>query len=468
MHNGARKWATFVLRWGVAVAGIWWVLANMSLRDKVVVLDENLRPVEVELAQPAAENAASFSIIDPATRKLRVVSRRETVNRPDKKNMQVVLAGEKQKALLLGLDLSDDLRRVRRVLIEEPQTRHGRWISPDQTVPRFQAQVPRPRVEVGVLSLAGHATPLWLWASVLIFPITFTVTSIRWHALLKALDIHITQSRTFAINMVGAFYNTFMPGSTGGDVLKAYYASKQTTHRARAVVSVFVDRVVGLLSLVIMGGAMAAVGYATSADKSDPAARACLRVAAGAIVILGGTVFGLLLFREPVRRAIGLEYMLRKLPAQKHVQHLIQTMSTYRRRPGLMLWSIAFTFPVHITVVISAIFAGMAFGLKMPPMYYFVVVPVVVLSGAVPISPQGAGVMEFFAIQLTKQHGITVSQAFALTMSIRLVQVLWNLTGGIFVLRGGYHAPTEVEKKQLEEDEEADGMTNDETRMTNQ
>jgi hypothetical protein len=45
-----------------------------------------------------------------------------------------------------------------------------------------------------------------------------------------------------------------------------------------------------------------------------------------------------------------------------------------------------------------------------------------------------------------------VSQAFALTMSIRIVQILWNLVGGIFVLRGGFHVPTEQEQEDLETD----------------
>jgi hypothetical protein len=35
-------------------------------------------------------------------------------------------------------------------------------------------------------------------------------------------------------------------------------------------------------------------------------------------------------------------------------------------------------------------------------------------------------------------------------MSIRMVQILWNLTGGIFVLRGGFHAPSDDEKKDLD------------------
>jgi uncharacterized membrane protein YbhN (UPF0104 family) len=127
-------------------------------------------------------------------------------------------------------------------------------------------------------------------------------------------------------------------------------------------------------------------------------------------------------------------------------------MEIYRRRPWPVLWAIVVTFPVHATVVVSATFAGLAFGLPLPVTYYWVVVPVVVLAGAIPISPQGAGVMEFFAILLTRRQGATVSQAFALTMSIRLVQILWNLVGGIFVVRGNYHAPTEREAEELTSD----------------
>ena len=93
-----------------------------------------------------------------------------------------------------------------------------------------------------------------------------------------------------------------------------------------------------------------------------------------------------------------------------------------------------------------------ATGLPLAPSYYWAIVPVIVLSGSLPISPQGAGVMEYFAIKLTETRGATVSQAFALTMSIRLVQILWNLTGVYFVLRGHYHKPTTSEQKEVEED----------------
>ena len=154
----------------------------------------------------------------------------------------------------------------------------------------------------------------------------------------------------------------------------------------------------------------------------------------------------------------GLDLFIRRLPPRwnERANKAVYTMELYRRRPLLVLGTLLMTFPVHMTVIFSAMCAGMALNLPLTPGYYWVVVPVVVLAGAIPISPQGAGVMEFFAILLTSKQHCSVSQAFALTMSIRLVQIFWNLAGGLFVLRGGYHAPTEEEQEQIETDDAAE------------
>ena len=117
------------------------------------------------------------------------------------------------------------------------------------------------------------------------------------------------------LTMVGAFYNTFMPGSTGGDVLKAYYASKHTTHRTRAVLSVIIDRVIGLLALIIMGGVMASIQYWRSPLPDDPVTRACRRVAIGSALILLAVIGGMLIFFTPaLRRLLGVDYLLARLP----------------------------------------------------------------------------------------------------------------------------------------------------------
>jgi uncharacterized membrane protein YbhN (UPF0104 family) len=448
MAPSVKKWLTFSLRWGIAVVGIWWVISQITWRDRVTILDATNRPVQVRLANNPHLGEGQFQLLDG-----RIVFLSDLVSEPDAK--KISLAGG-QTAELLALDLTSDLKKVRRLLVAPTAGGPGQWVTPNQVV-GYRLKVPHPVVEVGLgrmLSAASTGYKPWLLIlSVLIFPVTFIVTSFRWHRLLLALDIRLTLARTFVLNMVGAFYNTFMPGSTGGDVLKAYYASKHTPYRTRAVMSVFIDRAIGLLALVIMGGAMAAYQY-FSGGADDPAAHACGKIALVSGLILFGTAGGLFVFYHPgLRRAFGLDWLLVRLPKQKQVKNAVETMELYARHKWLVLQALIATFPVHITVVISAILAGKAFGLTLSPLYYFVAVPVIVLVGSIPISPQGAGVMEYFAILLTQKQGATVSQAFALTMSIRMVQILWNLTGGVFVFRGGYHAPTDEEQHALDSDD---------------
>ncbi len=208
--------------------------------------------------------------------------------------------------------------------------------------------------------------------------------------------------------------------------------------------SVLVDRVIGLMALIILGGGAAATQWHVPQ---------CRHIAIVSAIIIGGVIVGLTVFYQPtLHKLFGLDWILSRLPMQKQVRNAVQVMEIYRRRPGLVLVSLLVTFPVHITVILSAMFAGMAFNLPLPASYYWAIVPVIVLVGSLPISPQGAGVMEYFAILLLSRQGGTVSQAFALTMSIRMVQILWNLTGGIFVFRGGYHQPTEAEQQDLGSD----------------
>ena len=249
--------------------------------------------------------------------------------------------------------------------------------------------------------------------------------------------------------MVGAFYNTlFALGTTGGDLVKGYYAARHTTHRTRAVMSVIVDRAIGLLALVMLGGTMAAFQYTHSLD--------CRRVAKASALLLAVSAVGLLVFyNRRLRRLSGLDWLIRRLPGQRFIQNAVHSMDLYGRRPVGMLVALLLCFPVHITTIVSATLAGHAFRLDLPDAYYWVIVPVISLVGAIPISPQGAGVMEFFAIKLTTvRYPVSVGQAVALVMAIRLVQMFWNLVAGVFVLGGHYHAPTEAEADALGSDEE--------------
>lgn len=466
MNKHAKKWLKFVIRWGIAVIGIAYVLSQISLQDEVKILDSSTQlPIQVHVLNTPSETDASFVIVDPDhPHQTLTVDRSQLWTDPDVKNITIRTPdGGTETVKLLALQPRISLQTgtpPAHLLYKDPQTGHGVIINPDQLVSEHLIQVPTPLVEIGLFRRLREANGMLLALAMAIFPLTYIITSIRWWRLLAALDIHVTLARTFAINMVGAFYNSFMPGSTGGDLLKAYYVAKQTPHRTRAIMSVLVDRVLGLLSLILLGGVMATVQYLVADASQEAIAQSCLKVALLCAGMLGGTGVALFLAYHPfTRKWMGIGFLISKLPMQQQVHRVIEVMGIYRRRPVLVLGAIIGTLPVHITVVFSAMMAGLAFDLPLHKAYYFVAVPVIVLVGAIPLSPQGLGVMEYFAIKLTERHGVSVAQALILTMAIRMIQLLWNLSGGIFVFRGGYHAPNAKEQHELESDDADNSST---------
>jgi len=437
----------FLIRWGIAVVGIWWVLSRMSWHDQVLaILPGQTMPQMLTLVgESAGETDSEYRVKDPRNKDAVITLQAHAViNAPDRDKMTVTESLRRQ--YVVGVDLTSDLKRARNLLLADtPTSPTARWV-PAGDVPDYHLTIPHPRVQIGVIHMLHQADTTYLLAALAVFPLTIIITSLRWHELLKALDIQITLARTFVLNMVGLFYSTFMPGSTGGDVLKAYYVAKQTHHSTRAVMSVLVDRIIGLLALIIVGGAMAALQWHIPK---------CRQVALGSAAILAATAAALTLFYVPLlRRLSGLEFLIRRLPMQRQVLKAIETLHIYGRRPGLVTAAVLVTFPVHATVIIAAMLCGFAFSLPIHPFYYWMAVPVIVLAGSIPISPQGAGVMEYFAIKLLEPQGVAVAQAFALTMSIRLTQIFWNLSGGFFVLRGGYHSPTPLEQRQMEAEDQ--------------
>ncbi len=437
-----KHWVLTALRWGVAVAGFWYVVAHLSIRDQAwVILDPTTnRPQHVSLDRPTDEWAPFFPVrVDGQVQN---VPRDRVVNEPDVKQVAVRQPdGTARRVALLGVQTNGDA--VERYLVADDKDAPGRWVGGADIVGYAPPRpYPHPREQMGLERMVRQANPGLLWAALLVFPITFIVTSYRWHELLKVLEIDLSFRRAFALNMVGSFWNTCIPGSTGGDVIKAVQVSKLTPHRTRAVMSVLIDRAVGLLALIILGGTVAAFQWHV---------RACRDVALGSAALCVCTAVGMAVFFNPtLHRISGLDAVLRRMPRQKQVRGAVDAMLRYRDRPLLSLWTLVISFPVHATVVTSAMLAGMAFGLQLHWQYYWVCIPVIVLAAAIPVSFQGAGVMEYLTVLLTHSQGVTVSQAVALAMSVRVVQVAWNLSGGVFAVAGRYRSPTATERADLD------------------
>src|SRR5579863_5824783 len=70
--------------------------------------------------------------------------------------------------------------------------------------------------------------------------------------LLQPAGFQISLNSSIRLSLVGSFFNTFLPGSGGGDVMKIFYATQGHAGRRTKVTTILLlDRAVGLFALLL-------------------------------------------------------------------------------------------------------------------------------------------------------------------------------------------------------------------------
>ena len=115
----------------------------------------------------------------------------------------------------------------------------------------------------GMLTLLRDASPGWLLAGLLLVSVVWPLQAWRWWLLIRCRGLEVSFLSVLKLVMVGLFFNFCVPlGSNGGDVVKAYGAAKTMTapgSKSTMVISVLLDRVMGMVALLVLAGSRGAV-----------------------------------------------------------------------------------------------------------------------------------------------------------------------------------------------------------------
>src|SRR5205814_8369432 len=90
----------------------------------------------------------------------------------------------------------------------------------------------------------------WVGAGILAYILVEVFAAFRWQILLRVQKIRLSFPRITGLFFIGMFYNQFLPGGTGGDIIKSYFLLKETERKAGALLAVIFDRLIGLVALV--------------------------------------------------------------------------------------------------------------------------------------------------------------------------------------------------------------------------
>lgn len=294
--------------------------------------------------------------------------------------------------------------------------------------------------------------PAYFVLSLVVFGVGQVIIAIRWWILLRAQTIHIGLLATLRLHFLGLFYNNVMPGSVGGDLLKAWYVTKHTHRRLEGALSVLVDRVIGLSGLLIMGtGAylLFVRGRLAPMAASEPGPGLAARwtehrTAILSVLAVVAAASAAALAHRRTRRGVARFLSRVRQRAAAWFERTRQAIVVYCSKPLAVLGALLLTFLAQGTVVAAFWLLGRNLGIEAGPRHYFVIFPVMWVVAAVPVSVAGLGVLEAGLVEMfVRLTGTAAEKALALAFCQRFVWVLASLPGGIIHLLGA-HLPRDI------------------------
>ena len=275
----------------------------------------------------------------------------------------------------------------------------------------------------------GLIRPAALAVSLALMCLTILIGVVRWRMVLEVQGLRLPLGRAMSISFVAHFFNSFLLGSTGGDLIKAYYAARETHHKkTEAVVTVFVDRLIGLWALLLFAAVMMVPNFGLLAGHKQLAwpALLILSMLAALSVILGVAFWG-----GVSRRFPGARHYLRRFPKGELLERSLDSCRQFGKEKVFLLKAVGISAALNTVWVLQVMTLAGGLGLNVPAVALFVIVPIIFCISALPITPSGLGVRENLFVIMLAALGVGRTSALSLSLLAYAASLFWSLVGGV-------------------------------------
>ena len=226
---------------------------------------------------------------------------------------------------------------------------------------------------------------------------------------------------------ISTFLGSFLP-SVGGDAVRAYGIAKLRMRIGDAVASVFMDRMLGIASLLVM----ALVGLALARELAGNwIILGSLSAAAAACLVTLFLVFS-------TRAPLSVSAALTRLPAAvQHAGHgLLEAIQRYAAHHARLAKVLVCSIAVQALRILQAYYLGRGLGIDAPASTYFAFLPLILLVMLLPVTINGFGTGQAAFVWFFARAGVAAAPAFALSLLFIGLGVIGNLPGGILYALG--------------------------------
>jgi uncharacterized protein (TIRG00374 family) len=266
------------------------------------------------------------------------------------------------------------------------------------------------------------------------------LTFVRWYVLVRAQGLPFSLGDAVRLGAVGIFFNNFLPGGVGGDIIKAAFLARSQSRRTVAVATVIMDRAIALWALFWFVGLLGLAFWLLGVLSAD--ARAPRVIIIGSVVITTVSwVVWVLLGLLPTGRAEGFAGRLARLPkVGGSAAEFWRAVVMYRRQQWLVYLVMLMSWVGHAGFVLTFYFAVLtlwdpASGPIPSLTEHFLLVPIGLVIQAMPGLPGGLGLGELGFGKLYLWFGYAADNGVLGMLVQRVVNWALGLLGYLVYLR---------------------------------
>lgn len=261
----------------------------------------------------------------------------------------------------------------------------------------------------------------WPLAALLIYisVVLIYLSALKWKLFLESFGREVSLLRLNALYYVGYFVNLILPSHVGGDAVRSWYLGKSVGQH-EAFAATILERLLGLVAMLGLG--LVSMWFVPSAPWQ-------IRLAIIGMAV--GLALGIGVALSP--RCLAL---VQRIPrAGKIVGHLEKVQRALRSAAAdrrVLVKTLMLSLLYHSLTVVNTIAAAAAVGwFGVPIGDLFVVLPVILLIGSLPITPSGLGIQEGAFLFFLTGLGASPAQALGVGVILRIKSYVLAAIGGV-------------------------------------
>jgi uncharacterized protein (TIRG00374 family) len=294
-----------------------------------------------------------------------------------------------------------------------------------------------------------EANYYWIAAAILAYLVVELSAAARWHILLKVQGIHLSIPRLGGLFFIGMFFNQFLPGGTGGDIIKSYYLLKETPgKKAGALLAVLFDRFIGLVALIALTAILIFLRYDWLAQTTETR-----RYLWFVLILLGSSIIGMI--TTFIISGFNLASLLpAHFPGREKMVEITAAYHLYAKKWSGTLFAFLSSMVAHLATFMTFLFVAYTLRANVRLIDFFAVMPIERTISAIPISFAGEGPREHvLQVMLSGLCGVPPGVA-ALIGTMSFVVILFCCLPGVIVYLfykpSGVTAPVKLREMEHE------------------